>query len=304
MKFRVPLYLVLVAILVTAAGCSAPRPKLTYAALPDGGTPGAGFPFVVPRTAVRVAPSFDKGGALEGVNLTPVPMAGADDGKTPLPAFVATDSSTGGWAFAPTTLSSVKYVDELIVSEIGTQVTDNRKDVLGVLVTAASLGGAFALTKDSKKCDGTTPLKPFVIEATHTEAGAPAKDVECWGYSVTLAKFNPVARKRFDVKEIASIGTVEWFPIAACKSYVVSVYPCADKSCKTPMSDKQVFVTTLPLSDGTQYQRVPLPAKGKITLHTDFCGADTTDEAGATDSDWSLLKQFLSDVKSEKEKAK
>lgn len=285
---------------VILAGCSTPQAMLTYSALPDGGLAGEGFPFVIPRTVVKVTPTADKAGATESVAFTSVPLASTSDGKGQLPTFVAIDSSSRGWSLAPTTVSSVTYLDDLIVTAIGTQVADNRKDVIDTLVTAASLAGAFAAPKKEPDCaKDVVPLKPFLIEDL---SGPPQKSVpnaKCWAYKVEPALFNATSRKAFSINDLASAGKVKWFPIPACRAYKIEVFHCADKNCTSERKDIPTYSTTLSLSDGKQYQQIPLPAKGKISLHVDFCGADTTNESVGT-SDWGLLKQVLSDVKTEK----
>ena len=288
-----------IAAMLAVAGCGTPKAKLTYVALPAQGVDGAGFPFVVPRTVVKVTPTADKAGATESVAFTAVPLATTVGGKTQLPTFVASDSSSG-WALTPTTLSSVAYLDELIISAIGTQVTDNRKDIIDVVVTAASLAGAFAAAAKEPNCaTDVVALKPFLIDNLSGAPQRPVPNVKCWAYSLEPTQFSVVGRRAYPVAEIASAGTVEWFPIPACKAYRVRVFHCAKDDCSSERKDVQAYTTTLSLSEGTQYQRIPLPSKGKVSLHTDFCGADTTNESVGT-SDWGLLKQLLSDVKTEK----
>lgn len=288
---------------VALSGCGTPQAKLTYAALPSGGLEGSGFPFVVPRTVLKVAPAADKAGATESVAFTPVPMASTADSKQ-LPTFYALDSSSGGvLALTPTTVSSVSYLDELIINAIGTQVTDNRKDAIDVVVTAASLAGAFASAQKEPDCaTDVVPLKPFVIEvASGKPPQAAVPNSPCWAYSVKPAGDALVGRKAFPVDQLASVGTVDWFPIPVCKAYKIRVFHCNAKDCSGERKDVRDYATTVSLSDGSMYQRIPLPAKGKVSLHTDFCGADTTNESVGT-SDWGLLKQVLTDIKSEKSK--
>ncbi|MDR7298175.1 hypothetical protein J2X16_003524 [Pelomonas aquatica] len=55
-------------------GCAA-EPKLTYPTLPAEGYDGKGFPFVVPRTVVRVVPTLTKENTVDSVAFTAVPLA-------------------------------------------------------------------------------------------------------------------------------------------------------------------------------------------------------------------------------------
>lgn len=287
---------------LTLSGCGTPQAKLSYGKLPEQGLDGAGFPFVVPRTVVKVTPTADKSGATESVAFTIVPLATSQDGKQQLPTFVATDDSSNGWSLTPTTVSSVTYLDDLIITSIGTQVSDNRKDAIDVLVTAASLAGAFAAGEKTKDCKtDVVPLKPFLIESLSGPPQRAVPNVQCWAYSLEALPLVLLGRKVYPVAEIASAGTATWFPIPACKPYRVRVFHCQDAACTTERKDVASYTAALSLSDGTQYQRIPLPMKGKVSLRTDFCGADTTNESVGS-SDWGLLKQVLSDVKAEKGK--
>lgn len=293
--------LLTLSVTLSVTGCGTPQAKLTYSALPSLGADGEGFPFVVPRTVVKVTPSADKSGATESLAFTPIPLATTVDGAAQLPTFVAKDSSSG-WSLTPTTVSSVTYLDDLIINAIGTQVTDNRKDVIDVLVTAASLAGAFAAGQKEPDCSkDTVPLKPFLIDGYGKPSQRAVPNVKCWAYKVEQVQFNPISRKPYQVTEIGSVGTVGWFPVPACKVYKIRVFQCSDAACTNERKDVKDYTTTLSLSDGTQYYQIPLPSKGKVSLHTDFCGADTTNES-VTTSDWGLLKQLLNDVKTAKGK--
>lgn len=290
------------AMLAFLTGCSTPQAKLSYAALPADGLDGPGFPFVVPRTVVKVTPTADKSGSTESVAFTSLPLAITQDKQAQLPTFVATDSSTNGWAMTPTTVSSVTYLDDLIVTAIGTQVTDNRKDVIDVVVTAASLAGAFASSGPLPDCaKAIVPLKPFVIDRLDGPKIRRVEHSNCWAYELEPAKPALNGRRPFPVADLGAVGTVGWFPIPACKSYTIRVFHCQNSSCTEQRRDVLSYSTTVSISDGTLYQRVPLPAKGKVSLHADFCGADVTNEGVGT-SDWGLLKQLLTDIKTEKKK--
>lgn len=293
--------LAILGLCLSLSGCGTPQAKLTYSPVPTDGYDGLGFPFVVPRTLVKVTPTADKAGATESVAFTSVPVAFAPDGVTSLPTFVATDSSSSGFALTPTTVTSVTYVDELIVSSVGTLVTDNRKELIDTIVTAASLAGAFASVKTYDCAKDDEPLKPFLIDNL---TGPPTKSipkVSCWRYKVEPFEAKVVGRRAHPVSELATSGTAEWFPIPACKAYKVTVFRCIDNKCDKPKENSLTYSTTISISDGNWYQRVPLPAKGKVSIHADFCGADSTNDSVGT-SDIGLLKQLVSDVKAEKKK--
>jgi hypothetical protein len=276
-------------------GCVA-QSKLTYSSLPEEGSEGVGFPFVVPRTVVKVDSVPDKNGGTDKVSFATVPVAYAADGKTTLPRFLAVDSSSSAFSLTPTTISTVTYADELIISAIGTQVTDNRKDAIDAVIGIAALAGAFAAVDCTK-----APLKPFVLDpVASTPVVGPAPNNNCWGYSTKPTDANPIGMHPYPVKDLAAVGqSVAWFPIPACRSYHVTVFRCNDKLCSK--EGDVASTTVLSVSDGTQYRRVPLPGKGKILLHSDFCQADITNEAVGT-SDWGLLNQAISDVKAAKKK--
>jgi len=295
-KKQFVLGVVVIVCVAALVGCAA-EPKLSYSPLPSGGYEGKGFPFVVPRTVVRVVPSVSKDNKVESLAFTPLPVATSADGLTQLPTFVATDS-TSGWSWTPTTLTSVTFADDLIVSAIGTQVTDNRKDVVDVVVGAAGLLGAFAGNVAGCK-EPRKPVKSFTIGKLE---GGSVPDSDCWAYSIEKQKLQLAARKAHAVAELSSVmEKAAWFPIPACQEYRVTVFQCSDRTCSAVLSDSVVYETVLSLSDGEQYQQIPLPSKGKIALHPDFCGADVTNESVAA-SNYSLLKQAITDVKAEKKK--
>ncbi len=295
-KKQIALSALVTACVAALMGCAA-EPKLSYTPLPSGGYDGKGTPFVVPRTVVRVVPTVTKENAVESVAFTPVPVATSADGSAQLPTYVATDS-TSGWSWTPTTVTSVSYADDLIVSAIGTQITDNRKEAIDVVVGAAGLLGAFAGSGTGCN-EPRRPLKPFTIRKLE---GDSVPNADCWAYSVEKQKTQFTARKAHPVADLASATEkVAWFPIPACQEYRVKVFQCADRTCTTELAESTVYETVLSLSDGEQYQRIPLPLKGKITLRPDFCGADVTNESVAI-SNYGLLKQVITDVKAEKKK--
>lgn len=114
----------------------AAEPKLAYTSLPLSGYVGKGFPFNVPRTVVRVVPTPSKEGKVESLAFTSVPVAISTDGTSQIRTFVATDSSSS-WSFTTTTVTSVVDADDLIVSPVGMQITESRKEVVDVVVSAA-----------------------------------------------------------------------------------------------------------------------------------------------------------------------
>ncbi|MCV2419280.1 hypothetical protein LNV47_01615 [Paucibacter sp. DJ4R-1] len=277
------------------AGCAA-EPKLSYEALPKDGYDGKGFPFVVPRTVVRVVPLLTKENAVESVSFTPVPVALNADETGQLPTYVATDSSTG-WSLTPTTVTSVTYADDLVISAIGTQVTDSRKEAIDVIVGVAGMAGAFA---GATACpEPRKPPRAFTIRKL--EGGA-VPEVDCWAYSVEKMPTQFNARKPHPLAELSSgASSVKWFPIPACQEYRVRLFQCADLKCTSTLPKSVAYETVLSLSDGEAFQQVPLPSKGKITLRPDYCGADVTNESVAT-SNYGLMKQLITDVKAEKKK--
>lgn len=278
------------ALLALASSACGSAPRVTIAALPADGAEGAGIPFVVPRSVLRI--DAEKSGAASRIGFTAVPVAYAEDGKTALPRFLASDSARS-LSVASTSFTLVKYADELIVKEIGTQVSDSRKSALGTVMEIAALAGAAHAAGD---CGNPPALRSFVIDKAKPTSARAMPNHDCWGYSLKPAPFAPVGMKAYPVSELAAAGQVGWFPIAACRPWVVTVYQCKDIACATVSNADAVATAVLSLSDGSAYRRVPLPAKGSITLHPDFCQADLTN--GSVDNgDWALLNQFLSDVK-------
>lgn len=278
-----------VLLVLMSSGC-ATTPAVTMSALPADGADGRGIPFVVPRSVIRI--DAEKSAAVNRISFTAVPVAYAEDGKTALPRFLATDSG-GRFSMAPTTLTLVKYADDLIVKEVGTQVADYRKEAIDTIVAIAALARAVHAASD---CANPPPLGSFVIDQVRPTAARGMPKHDCWGYSVKPAPFAPAAMKAYPVAALASVGQVAWFPIAACRPWVVTVYQCKDIACTTVSDADAIAAAVLSASDGTQYRRIPLPAKGSVTLHPDFCQADVT-SGSVGSSDWALLNQALSDVK-------
>lgn len=284
----------LLAVAIVSSGCSTPQAKLTYTLLPQEGADGTGYPFVVPRTVVKVTPTFDKdSGSLTGVAFASIPVSTTADGK-PLIAFLATDSSTSGWSLTPTTINAVTYVDDLIVTAIGTQVTDNRSDAVSTLVTTMSLAGAFA----AGTCGAKSTFQPFVISDFSADAEVPhqGNQPSCFKYTIKAGPAGGATAMKSEGIDSLPRQSVAWFPIPACKSYTISVARCG-ADCTTQQDP--VYSSTVSVSDGTSFRKVPLPAKGKVTMHTDFCGADVTND-GAGGTNWGVLKELISDVKSAK----
>jgi len=277
---------------IAFTGCSAPQAKLTYSALPAEGANGTGYPFVVPRTVLKVTPTFDKDNGLTGVAFVSVPVSTKNDGS-PLKAFLATDASTSGWSLTPTTVNAITYVDDLIVTSIGTQVTDNRSDAVSTLVTTLSLAGAFA----GGACDAKSTFQPFVLSDFSIGAEVPhdTNQPSCFKYKVQQAATSATAMKPEPVDNLPQ-DSAPWFPIPACKTYTVTVVRCG-ATCAAQQGPE--FSSTVSVSDGTAFRKIPLPAKGKVAMHADFCGADVTND-GNGGTNWGVLKEFISDVKSAK----
>lgn len=294
-KMHIALGVVVSACVGVLVGCAA-EPKLTYSKLPVDGYDGKGFPFVVPRTVVRVVPALTKENTVDSVAFTAVPVATKADESGQLPTFVAADSSTNGWTLTPTTVASVTYADALVISAIGTQVTDNRKEAIDVIVGLASAAGAFAGATTACPTP-RKPLKPFTIGKLE---GGVVPGVDCWAFSVAKLEAQFTTRKAHQISELSDDASkVGWFPIPRCQEYRVKVFQCGDANCTSTLAKSDVYETVLSLSDGETYQQIPLPSKGKITLKPDYCDADVTNESVAT-SNYGLVKQIITDVKAEK----
>jgi hypothetical protein len=322
-----------------SAACSTPRAELTFH---SGTADGNGYDFVVPRTIIKIAStSQDVKSATEAakaaddaakapkaanaaappdstqaktvgtssLSFTYVPLSSDPDGND-LPRFYVQGEETSGFALTPTNLSSASYADNLILSAIGTQVTDNRStaigagiSILGLVASAAGLGFAAATERDCV----TTPLPAFVLDTLTDVTGSFVPNTKCWGYNVkTLRTEQQNDPKLRSVKPIAGDGglpvdqKVTWFPYPACRTVQVSLYVC-DKNSKESClvaAEQNPVVQTLNVSTGAFYRKMMLPAKGKISFHSDFCGVDVTDDSSGIQSNWSLLKQAISDYNS------
>lgn len=105
--------------------------------------------------------------------------------------------------------------------------------------------------------------------------------------------------KEEPLSALPSDTAVPWFPIPACTPYVITVTRCGDANCTKDLDSSQAYAATVAVSDGTRFRKSPLPSKGKITMHTDFYGADTTNDGGGS-TNWSVVKELISDVKAAK----
>lgn len=282
-------------------GCST-QPMLKYQEIKDANNKSdvIGYPFVVPRTVVKVEYSKDKNNNQEKITYTPVP-AYYDSNFNPLKRFLAIDDSSSSFTPTSTTITGVTYADNLIISSIGTQITDNRKDAINAIFSLTTAAGIFKAAKVAPPCAADAPLTPFVIEDFRSTPESLAPMNTCWGLKIEHAKYADADFNADDVANLPLNKRVNWFPIPACKTYSISVYRCPASGSCLPDSKITIFNAVVSVSDGNQYVKMPLPSKGKISMHTDFCGADVTNDTTLVSSNWSLLNQVISDVKSAKQ---
>jgi len=303
----------------------------------DPAADAGGYRFVLPRTIVKVSlasaaaatdhtvspvtadhsasPASDASsdharakvaGGRSKLSLTPVPVR-YDLSNKSLPVYSVTDD-TGGWSLVSTSVTNVKYTDYLIIQSIGTQVTDNRKDAISTVVAIAGALGAFAA---ATTCSENSPLTDFVIEDFSQLSAAPVRagDNNCWGYQITtIEDLDPKTRFPIPSDGKSALPTdkkTSWFPYPACKAVTVSVFPCEAsdvKTCNRKDPNSPHYDGVISVADGSAYRRVPLPQKGKVEMHTDFCVADVTSDASPLSGDWSLLSEAIKDVQGLKQK--
>lgn len=289
-------FLALATCVTLLCSACAPQAYLRYSPIPPEGSDVPGYAFVVPRTVVKVTNSATKPGDPDKFTFTSVPVSYAENGA-PLQPYLAIDDSSSGFALTPTTISSVTYADTLIISAIGTAVTDNRKAAIDSIVGIVAAAGGFAAAAD---CTAPPSPSSFVIESANSMINKVPNN-ECWAYTLSPSTGQAIDLKAFDINTIPTNTRVAWFPIPVCKSYLISLYRCqANADCTKPAG--ATTTATVSISDGKQYKKSLIPAKGKISLHTDFCGADFTNDSAGTDS-WTLLNQVISDVKTAKSNA-
>jgi hypothetical protein len=297
-------------------GCSAPHSSLTYH---KGSSDGKGYDFVIPRTVLKIAPgaagqpthgtdadskTVTKAVGSNNISFTVVPVI-TDVTEQPLPRFWVSDDASGGFELTPTTITTATYADNLVLSAIGTQLTDNRTaaidagvSVLGLVARAFGLPGFASSTPED--CTKSPALPAFAIDSFDQDVtGAFVPGTQCWGYDLKTIQ----QEKSLDpnVKAVATdfppAKSVNWFPYPGCRIVMVTVYACDANSaavCKKA-SGQNPTVQTLNVSTGTLYRRMLLPSKGKIAFHSDFCGVDITNDGSGAQSNWALLKQAISD---------
>jgi hypothetical protein len=336
------------------AGCATPKPSVKYYG--DNYDSGAGYRFVIPRTVIKVsgqgsvkspdqstdavdptgsapkeqpATGSNKGSATRGANpgdksttgaakltVAAVPVSYDENGKT-LPVFSIVDA-TSSWRLASTSITNVKYADQLIIQSIGTEVTDNRKDAIGSVISAIGLAGklfGFAGGGESVKCldkPSLDTLADFVIDKPAvTQGPVLAPGNTCWGYEITGISDPVDAKNSFPVgtgdnPKIPLDTAVGWFAYPVCKAVTIAVFPCASSSdagsCTKRNDPVLAYVGRVSVADGTQYRKIPLAAKGKLDMHSDYCSVDATSSASPSSSDWSLLSEAIKDVNNLKQK--
>jgi hypothetical protein len=317
----------IIAVAVSVTGCGS-TPAVQYHV--DQSDAGGGYRFVIPRTVIKVSqaqaasnqkpspgeqqPAPAKNDAQGKLSVTPVPVAYDESGAL-LPVFSVTDD-TGGLHLVSTSVTNVKYADHLIIQSIGTQVTDNRKDAISAVVSVAGLAAAgfgFAEGAPTEKCPDKSPFKPlsdFLIDKlSSTTSAVLAPNNTCWGYKITdIKELDTKGQSPIDAKgtNLAVNTKVSWFPYPACKTVTLSIFPCDPSgdagTCKEPKSADLHNISVVSVASGQAFRRIPLPQKGKIDMHSDFCVADVTSDSSPLASDWSLMSEAIKDVKGLKQK--
>lgn len=278
------------------------------------------YKFVVPRIVVRVeaAAAVDKDakpgkaapGAKTTLAFTPVPVATGKDGK-PLPVFSVTDDSNSGFNLVSTSVTSVTYADNLIIQSLGTTISDNRKAIVDAVFGVLGLAGAGAFASaDVKTCPSSLDqFKPVVLQDFQVTGEKQTIRLEtnpCWGYQVLDASdvagttaSNPVVDADGAQGGIPLGTKVSWFPYPACEYRRIKVVECTsiDGKC-SPKSDGSAFMAVVGVADGTKYQKMALPPKGKITMHPSFCVADVTSEPSPLSTNWELANHIITSTKS------
>lgn len=238
------------------------------------------------------------------LSLTPVPVNYDRSGQQ-LPIYSVTDD-TGGWKLVSTSITNVKYADYLIIQSIGTQVTDNRKDAIATIV---GIVGAVATFAEASKCSESSPLSDFLIEDFKKSDGpVRAGDNNCWGYQITEVK-EIDSKTKFPIPSAGSAlptgKKTGWFPYPACTTITITVFPCEasdEHTCVRRDLKSAHYDGTISVADGSAFRRIPLPLKGKVEMHADFCVADVTSDTSPLSSDWSLVSEAIKDVQALKQK--
>jgi hypothetical protein len=242
---------------------------------------------------------------------TPVPVITDKQGAN-LPILNVTDDS-GKFALVSTSITNVTYTDHLIIQSIGTQITDNRKAaidaVFGIIGMVVSIAG-FAEGEATPECPASSSLdtlESFVLTDIHDSTQVSrVPGNPCWGYQVTeLKNMGDMSVSSFPLKNdkgdlaLPTDTRVPWFPYPSCRNYNISVFPCHpnERSFCKPFGDEKKYSAVVSVADGTSYRRIPLPPKGKVALHTNFCGADVTSETSPLTNNWELVNQVINDVK-------
>lgn len=324
--FRNALTLLTTSIMCTACAGGA------YVQYHKGPSDSSGYNFVIPRTVVKV----EVGPVTPPASQTSATVNTAADKKTllftsapvitdkkgdNLPILNVTDDS-GAFALVSTSITNVTYADHLIIQSIGTQITDNRKTLIdavvgaiGIVVSATGVAG-----QATPACPAVPTLdgfQSFVLTDIHDSGQVfnPVPGNPCWGYQVTeLKNMGDMSVGSFPLKKdngdlaLPTDTKVPWFPYPSCRNYNISVFPCSpnpdpnNPSLCQPYSSQTNYSAVVSVADGTAYRRIPLPPKGKVDMHSNFCEADVTSDTSPLTSNWDLINEAVSDVKNLQQK--
>ena len=242
----------------------------------------------------------------------------------------------GAWEFTRTYLGAIYVPNTRLLSNLGVQVKDDRKQVvtaLGSVLTALVATGAMAIVPDGRPDANAKPIFPFVHDAVEAlddlppaerrkatkelpipcpaikvdpckKAGLVAKKEKCGTVKYGPLPDDAVLRTQY----LTAVGDkwTDTFPVPACRSakLVLDGWTAVQDidiggSTMSWAAHSDVTLETV-VSDSSYVRVVRLPATGGITFHPS-CGADVSVGEIATDPIWAAIAELGAQAKAIKE---
>jgi hypothetical protein len=162
-----------------------------------------------------------------------------------------------------TNLNITKFDNTDLIKEVGTEVVDNRVDLIGKI--GGILAKVVAFSGDVKAADLPVVINTYKVLLGNKIEGGAIRDVPSGQSGITL-DFDALPK---DAKPMSD------FPVGK-KASALYYSACRNITVKVKLSTG-VYSQSLRISDPRYFQVAGLPIKGKIVMHSQ-CGASVTSE--------------------------
>lgn len=294
------LLLIFILAIIFIAACSSNPPSIRYEKLIAGSVlKSGGFAFNLPKTVLILRDEKDE------IILEAVPVESSD-----MRFAVYSDDP---W-FRETVLSWTKHANTDLLKSIGTEVIDNRVETIEAIGTGISAAistmsyakGTFDIDllfgpdEDRKEKQEKYVALPLPIAIDIDEYLKKYKEGENLLGSVSDGRNIVKFTLTFLPPSYGSFKKDDYWPaiegkrqhdffIPACRTATLTI-----RNENTKVTDKPLTVT---VADPRYWQRVRLPAKGKIELHS-LCNADVVANAPEGETDAQVVSKAISQAKS------